>query len=245
MDSDPRDNADAAVTAAAGTPQLPLALRTLPDYRLDTFVAPPPGASEQLHALATGALSDPVLVTGASGTGKTHLALAVSALAQEHQRQVFYLEPGHVGTRLRAMLEGAEAYPLIVIDGVQAVAGERELETTLFDLHNRVRAAGGGLLYVGSATPDALPLVLPDLRSRLGQCIRISLHALDDEHRTEVLRQRAQRRGMTIDPAAIDWLLARVGRNLGELTGVLDRLDRASLAAQRRITLPFLRQVLQ
>src|SRR3546814_4647349 len=44
--------------------------------------------------------------------------------------------------------------------------------------------------------------------------------------------------------AAIDWLLRRVDRDLSSLARLLDQLDRASLAEQRRITVPFLRQVL-
>jgi DnaA family protein len=67
---------------------------------------------------------------------------------------------------------------------------------------------------------------------------------LDDAGRREVLLRRAQRRGLQMDVAAIDWLLRRTQRDLASLTGLLDTLDRASLAAQRRITLPFLRQVL-
>lgn len=225
--------------------QLPLALRAPPDFRLDTFIGAPPGALEQLQALASGGSRDAVLVTGAAGSGKTHLALATIALSRELQRPAFYLEPGALQAPLPAMLEGAEAFPLVVVDGIEAVMGEHGRETALFDLHNRVRAAGGGLLYTSTAAPDALNAVLPDLRSRLGQGIRIPLRSLDDAGRRQVLRQRAQRRGLTIDDAAIDWLLSRAGRNLGELATILDRLDRASLAAQRRITLPFLRQVLQ
>ena len=114
----------------------------------------------------------------------------------------------------------------------------------LFDAHNRARAAGVALVYAARDIPDAIGFGLPDLRSRLGQCTRITLSPLDDEGRREVLRQRAQRRGLVMDDAALDWLLKRVGRDLGGLTALLDRLDRASLAAQRRITVPFLRQTL-
>ena len=66
----------------------------------------------------------------------------------------------------------------------------------------------------------------------------------EDAGRREVLRQRARRRGWALEEPALEWLLRRVGRDLGGLTALLDRLDRASLAAQRRITVPFLRQVL-
>jgi len=58
------------------------------------------------------------------------------------------------------------------------------------------------------------------------------------------LRERAQRRGLALDEAALEWLLRRVGRDLAGLTALLDQLDRASLAAQRRITVPFLRMTL-
>jgi len=48
-----------------------------------------------------------------------------------------------------------------------------------------------------------------------------------------------------LEEAAIDWLLTRTERDLGSLVTLLDQLDRASLAAQRRITVPFLRSVIE
>jgi DnaA family protein len=83
---------------------------------------------------------------------------------------------------------------------------------------------------------------LPDLRSRLGLCTRLTLAPLDEDARRQVLAARASRRGLVLDDAALDWLFARLGRDLGTLTAALDRLDRASLAAQRRITVAFLRR---
>jgi DnaA family protein len=70
------------------------------------------------------------------------------------------------------------------------------------------------------------------------------LHTLEDASRAEVLRDRAQRRGLVLEETAIDWMLSRTDRNLASLVALLDRLDRESLAAQRRITVPFLRQVM-
>jgi DnaA family protein len=133
---------------------------------------------------------------------------------------------------------------VIALDGLDAIAGMRDDEIALFDFHNRARSDGIAVLYTAQAAPDALALSLPDLRSRLGQCTRITLLPLDDEGRREVLRERAQRRGLALDDPALDWLLRRVDRDLASLTTLLDRLDRASLAAQRRITVPFLRQTL-
>ena len=117
-------------------------------------------------------------------------------------------------------------------------------EDALSDLHNRVRDAGAALVYAARNVPAALPLVLPDLRSRLAQCTLVALHALDDDGRADVLRQRAASRGLLFDEAALDWLLKRCSRDLSDLSALFEQLDRASLAAQRRLTVPFLRQVL-
>ncbi|RPE81034.1 DnaA regulatory inactivator Hda [Vulcaniibacterium tengchongense] len=227
-------------------PQLPLSLRYPPDQRLDTYVAAPAGALAQLRALAEGAGPGfgGLYLAGPSGVGKTHLLLAACAAAETAGRRAAYLPLAAAAGRLRDALEALEGNDLLALDGLEAAAGVREDEVALFDAHNRARAAGASLVYAARDIPDALGLGLADLRSRLGQCARIVLAPLDDDARREVLRQRAQRRGLVLEDAALDWLLRRVGRDLGGLTALLDRLDRASLAAQRRVTVPFLRQTL-
>lgn len=225
-------------------PQLPLALRYPPDQRFDSFIAPPVGALPALSALATTAGADWVYLSGASRTGKTHLALAVCAATEQQGRRAAYLPLAAAAGRIRDALDALEGHDVVALDGLDAIAGAREDEVALFDFHNRARASGLNVLYTARGIPDDIGLVLPDLRSRLQQCLRLVLDPLDDEGRREVLRDRAQRRGLVLEDAALDWLLTRTDRDLGALVVLLDRLDRASLAAQRRITVPFLRQVL-
>lgn len=225
------------------TEQLPLALRYPPDQRFETFVGAD-AVVAQLRALAVGGQGNAYLA-GAAGTGKTHLALAVCAAVDAGGRRSAYLPLASAAGRLRDALDALHGNDLIALDGLDAVAGDRDDEVALFAFHNRAHDAGKTVLYAARATPDALDLVLPDLRSRLAQCARSALPALDDDGRREVLRRRARRRGLAVDDAALDWLLRRAGRDLAGLTAMLDRLDRASLAAQRRITVPFLRQVLE
>lgn len=224
--------------------QLPLALRFPPDQRFDTFVGAPAGALEQLRALASGAGSDWLYLAGPASTGKSHLALAACADAQALGRRVAYLPLASAAGRMEDALSALDDYDLVALDGLDVVAGRREDEQALFDFHNRARDAGTAVLYSARVPAVELPVTLPDLRSRLAQCVRVRLQPLDDEGRREVLRLRARRRGLQMDAAAIDWLLRRVDRELASLTGLLDRLDRESLAAQRRITVPFLRKVL-
>jgi DnaA-homolog protein len=224
-------------------PQLPLALRAPPDQQLERYLRAPAGLLGQLQALASGDTVDAVYLQGAASTGKTHLVVGCCSLATKLGRQASYLALANVRGHLREAGEGLDA-DLVAFDDVDAIAGNREDEVALFDLHNRLRDAGRSVLYAASAAPDALPLVLPDLRSRMAQCTRWTLPVLDDDARAELLRQRAATRGLDFDEAALDWMLRRCSRDLGSLTALFDRLDRASLVAQRRLTVPFLRQVL-
>lgn len=225
-------------------PQLPLALRYPPDQRFETWLGAPL-ALAQLQALVGGESGDPLYLQGGDGSGKTHLLLAACAAAEAAGRRASYLSLARARGQARDALQGLEHAGLVALDDLHAVAGGRDDEVALFDLHNRVRDAGIALVYAARDVPSALPLALPDLRSRLAQCRLVALRVLDDDGRADVLRQRAAARGLVFDDAALEWLLRRHSRDLSDLGAMFDRLDRASLAAQRRLTVPFLRQVLE
>jgi DnaA family protein len=113
----------------------------------------------------------------------------------------------------------------------------------LFDLYNRCKVDKSTMLFSAPAAPGQIGIGLPDLVSRLSACAQGVLKPLSDGDRREALRQRALARGLMLDDGVLDWLFTHTERDLGSLTALLDRLDRESLAAQRRITVPFLRQL--
>lgn len=223
------------------TPQLPLSLRTPPDQRLDAFHGQP-AVRDAVRAAARGEQRDWLYLSGPAGSGKTHLLLAACAEAGAAGRRAAYLPLAAFAGALADVLPAQEGADLVCLDGLEAIAGQRADEEALFHFHNRARAGGTVLLYAARGNPAALGLGLPDLATRLGQCTRFTLEALDDDGRRELLRQRAARRGLQLDDAAMDYLMRRSERDLASLTALLDRLDKASLAEQRRITIPFLRQ---
>jgi DnaA-homolog protein len=71
------------------------------------------------------------------------------------------------------------------------------------------------------------------------------LRELDDEGRIEALRLRAAQRGLELPYDTSEYLLKRVPRDLRSLFDILDELDEASLVAQRRLTIPFIREALE
>ncbi len=226
------------------SPQLPLALKFPPDQQLAAFEG-----NAQLQALvaavARGDSEDWLYLAGPSASGKTHLLLAAADIARRHGDAAAYLPLAACVDRVGIALGGLGGSGLVCIDGLDAIAGNLADETALFHFHNAARQAGARLIYSATGMPAALAFVLPDLVSRLGQCTRVSLDSLDEAGRRQVLRQRADRRGLELEEAVLDYLFRRVGRDLATLTALLDRIDHASLAAQRRVTVPFLREFLE
>src|SRR5690606_3589204 len=141
-----------------GTRQLPLALRYPPDQRFETCVGIVPEALAQLRALAAGddGSGTGVYLAGPAGTGKTHLSLATCAAAEAAGRRAAYLPLQAAGGRMRDALDALERATVVALDGIDAVAGNRDDEVALFDFHNRARTAGAPLLYAGRAAPDGL-----------------------------------------------------------------------------------------
>ena len=225
--------------------QLPLAMRWPAQQRFETFFAGDNGAALDLVQCAASDATAPwVFVSGAAASGKTHLLIAACAAATAAGRRAQYLSlrslPGAAPDSIRA-LGGSD---LLALDDLDAIAGRREAEHALFDLYNRGKAETCTFLFAASRAPAQLGVGLPDLVSRLSACAQAPLKPLGDDARREVLRERAAARGIELDETALAWLFARTQRDLGSLTTLLDRLDRESLAAKRRVTIPFLRQVL-
>jgi len=227
------------------TAQLPLSLRWPRRQRFEHFY---PAANAAALAAVQALASQPgaawLYLSGPSGSGKSHLLLAASQVAHGVGRTVQYLPLKSLGDHAVA-IRGVMGREFIALDNLDAIAGHREAEHALFDLYNRARAEGTALIFAAEVVPTQLPLTLPDLRSRLGACTQFSLKPLEDAERREVLKSQAALRGIELDDTVLDWLFARYVRDLGALLDLLDRLDQASLAAQRRVTVPFLRGFLR
>jgi DnaA family protein len=163
--------------------------------------------------------------------------------AAERGEPVVYLPLRQRAELAPALLEGLETLVLICIDDVDAIAGDAAWEAALFHLFNRVRERGGRIVITGAAAPRNLGLSLPDLATRLGWGLVFQLHPLTDAEKAQALRLRARARGMEMPEAVAAYLLQRHARDMAALFALLERLDQASLAAQRRLTVPFVREV--
>ncbi len=142
------------------------------------------------------------------------------------------------------LLDNLEQCDLVCIDEVDLVAGHPTWEEALFHLFNRLRDAGRRLLLSASAPPREVPIKLPDLKSRLTLALVFQLHGLSDEDKLRALQLRASRRGLHLTDEVGRFILTRGSRSMNSLFDLLEQLDHASLQAQRKLTIPFLKETL-
>ena len=224
--------------------QLALNMQLRDDATLASFLSAP--ALEPLLAAlreqATSAGEPLVFIHGSAGSGKSHLLQAACHLLPAAS---CYLPLAELRSMPAAdLLQGLESQQLICLDDINAVAGEEGWELALFHFCNRARAAGCRLLLSAGASPRRLPVVLPDLRSRLGWGPVFLLPTPDDERKQAILRYRARCRGLDMPAEVSRFLVSRAPRGLAELMALLENLDSRSLAEQRALTVPFVKQAL-
>lgn len=232
------------MTAPPAGAQLPLALRLDPGATFDSFY---PGPNRGALAQVGAAAAEPawLYLWGAAGTGKTHLLHAACHAAGAAGRTACLVPLDQSDGWEPDALAGLQGIDLVCLDGIDALAGRRDWEEGMFHLLNGLREAGGSVLMAARGRPTAMAVTLPDLRSRLGWGTLVRLKALDDDDKLAALRMRARQRGLDLPDDAAAYLIRRVARDAHTLFALLDRLDAASLAAKRRLTVPFLRQVLE
>lgn len=219
--------------------QLPLKLALADHARFATFVAGGNAAAvEHLRALANGA-AETLWLWGPAGCGKTHLLQAACRAATAAGRRAMYVPLD--GTDA-ALLAGLESVDVLALDDVQRVAGGEAWEDALFVILNEFSPQRGGLVLAAATSAAGCGFRLPDLASRAAGAVSYRLKPLEDDQRALALRLHAEARGLELGPAAAEYLLRRVDRDMPVLAAWLDRLDRESLIEQRRLTIPFIRE---
>lgn len=227
-------------------PQLPLGFEASELFTFDSFVA---GENEVATALARqsskGEGEKQLYFWGESGLGKSHLLQACCNLAAKEQRTVCYLTQTEICGQSTDMFDGLEQVNLICLDDIETWLEDDSWETALFDLINRVRDSGQSLILASAYPPEEAFVNLPDLRSRLSWGPVFQLQNLSDKKKYQALRYRAQQNGLELPENVADYLMQRYPRDMFGLFERLAVLDKASMAMQRKLTIPFIKSVFE
>ena len=226
--------------------QRPLDIVLRPHATFDTFVSP---KDNELLFLLKGlrqALGEPRLyfLWGRAQSGKTHLLQAVcNHLAPADLRAVF-LPMKQFAASDPNLLNDLQLLDVVCIDDIDCVLGNAGWERALFRIINDMWLGNRSLVVSASCKPADLDIRLPDLASRLAGGLVYCLSGLTDEQKRVAIRLHAEARGLEVSPEVCSYLLRNYPRELKKLVELVDKLDKYSLALQRKITVPFVRSVL-
>lgn len=234
----------AVVMRGSQQSQLSLEVQLRDDATLENFLAV--AAAQPLVSALRRQLEPAgeamIFLYGPAGCGKSHLLQASCHLAGNRALYLPLADLGHYAPE--DVLQGVEALDLVCLDDVHCVVGNERWELALFNLYNRALQDNCRLLVAADAAPRALAVDLEDLRSRLSWGIVYQLAQADDEHKAEILRFRATRRGLLLSAEVARYIVNRAPRAMQPLLDLLDVLDKASLAQQRALSIPFVKQAL-
>lgn len=216
----------------------------------ETFASFLPGDNGLLLAalrdLLAAGQSGYIYLWSAHSSGRSHLLNAACTELSRHNVATGYLPLRQHAMLSPAMLDGMEHLSLLCLDDVDCVSGSATWQMAIFNLFNRLRALPQSrLLISGNSPPRQLAIALPDLVSRLewGQIYKVQ--PLADEQKLQALQLRAHLRGFDLPDDVGNFLLKRQDRDMRTLCQTLDTLDNASISAQRKLTIPFVKTILQ
>ncbi|MBN1378499.1 MAG: DnaA regulatory inactivator Hda [Gammaproteobacteria bacterium] len=226
--------------------QLPLAIEFPESATFDSFQA---GSNRLLVELIKKTVSNSgelqLYIWSATGMGKTHLLQAACRAASEQGRKACYLPFSVMSQHSPQLLEGLETLDLITIDDLDQIVPVDGWQQAVFSLINRCRAGAVPIVFAARCNIGELSLNLADLRSRLAWGPLFEIKALSDLDKIKVLQARARQRSLELSNEVGQYLLSHYPRDMCQLCDLLDTLDKASLAAQRRLTIPFVKTVLE
>jgi DnaA family protein len=185
------------------------------------------------------------VVTGAVGSGKSHLMLAICEQASLNGLSQQYVDLAQIINMPPEMLLGLINKDVVCIDNLQSVSAISNWQTAVFDIINQFTEAQGRLLLIATSKPlNEIDYTLEDLQTRLTWGTNYILYALNDDHKRDALENHLKAIGIGYTPDAIGFLLSRTSRDMHELMLVINALDEASLQSKRRITIPFIKSAL-
>lgn len=218
--------------------QIPLALKPPRRPRFDNFIA---GSNQPVvDTLAKGLEPGQwYFLAGPPGSGRSHLLLAGFSELMRRRLDAHYLA-----------LDASANWPLLdqangeflLLDDIDALAGDADGERSLFNALNRWREQRSTVLMSASGRSG---FELPDLVSRLGLAVRLTLKPLEDADLLALIRHLAREHEVVLGRGAAEYLVTRGPRRPAALARLFEQLVARALSERRTLSIPLIRETLE
>lgn len=204
--------------------------------RDDFFVSPANAMALGLVEIWPDWASGKLVLSGAAGSGKTHLVHVWAALSGAAIVPATELSDDQVPVLARGP---------VAIEDVHLIADDADAQTALFHLHNLVLAEGNTLLLTGIGAPPQWGLTLPDLLSRMQGTTVATLQQPDDVLLMVVMAKQFGDRQLAPNGDTLAYLVKHMQRSFAAATKLVAALDQLSLSEKRPITRTLAKRVLE
>lgn len=202
-------------------------------------------AVASLFKLASGQHPSVAYVWGQAQVGLSHLLAACAGRARQLGLPVTEISLADHPSWVAQLSDLApRAGGLVLMDGLEQIAGDPSAEQQIFHAYNRSHDAGCTLVFASHNSPADPGIALPDLRSRLLAGVTFHIKPLTDEDKVKALQLQAHRLGMSLGTDCAHYMVNHAPRGLSPLFALLNNLDKETLIQQRRITIPLIKQIL-
>lgn len=190
--------------------------------------------SQQTEAssIALGSLN-PIYIYGGSGTGRTHLLMALANCLQKKGIKTIYTRAEtfteHVVSAIRAgeMQTFRKAYrtsEVLLVDDIQIFSRKGATQEEFFHTFNTLHMENKQIILTANCSPQDLKLIEPRLISRFEWGIVLNVDSPQPEQMKKVLLNKAAELSFSLQDKVVDFLLHHFSRNLKTLTKALDAL---------------------
>lgn len=226
--------------------QIPLQFGNFQNFSFDSYITEQQDELLQLlRAVAVGEETNHIYLWGGKGSGKSHLLQAACQLAGINHKQVAYIPLENLNEFSPEMLHDLGILDLICVDSIEYVSAKQDWQQALVWLYNELRDKGNSMIIAGNESPKSLPVMIEDLRSRLNWGQVYQVQSPSDEIKITILKQQAEARSFEIPDDVISYIMQRVERDMHSLMLIFNKIDERSLAEKRKITIPFVKSILE
>ena len=185
-----------------------------------------------------------IWITGDSGTGKTHLLSALCNQYAIQRKRIQYLSMTQSDDYTPDIIDGLGGLRLIAIDDAEFVIGQFSWEEKLMNLYESIIGSETRLVIGSKQTPKAMNFSIPDLASRFSLGLLYRINQLSDDDLIKAIQFHANVRGFELPTDSAKFLIKRSSRSVSSLMDILNILDYESLSSKRKLTIPFIKTVL-
>jgi chromosomal replication initiator protein len=224
---------------ASASMHIDLEARLNPKYTFETFV---PGSSNRFAHAAAVAVAEapakaynPLFIYGDSGLGKTHLLHAIGTYGRrlEPTMRVRYVSSEEFtndfinSVRINDVQSFQRRYrdvDLLLIDDIQFLERAEQTQEAFFHTFNTLQLANKQIVISCDRKPEQLSGLQNRLVTRFKSGLITDVQAPDLELRIAILRKKAAKDGMTLQPGVMEFIASKIQSNIRELEGALIRV---------------------